>query len=287
MNYSPATLELGLWYPCAGGSQEGRASQEETERRVEEAEQGSGMGKKMTAEQAGHLHEMLRRFRREPETDWLSGIQVIEAVGETLGKGKLFKAIPAIAAWLEDANPEAAESAGKEIGIECLLDRIRRGRNRAVHEGTGAKRLTDDVSEALRIIEEGLVRTAAMTGSLRYYMVPDIIWAEPDESLRSVRNKMLRYELSALPVKLDGRYYWLKDSAIAEHVVNGGSLTEKPSQLTKRTSATTLEEGGGAREAAEAISRGEPGVLVTRGQGADVWVIGIVTAFDLMYAAPK
>ena len=246
------------------------------------------MGKKMTAEQAGHLHEMLWRFRREPGTEWLSGIQVIEAVGETLGKGALFAAIPAIATWLEDANPEAAKSAGKEMGIECLLDRIRRGRNRAVHEGTGAKRLTDDVSEALRIIEEGLVRTAAMISrSLRYYMVPDIIWAEPRESLRSVRNKMLRYELSALPVKLDGRYYWLKDSAIAEHVVNGGGLAEKAGQLTKRTSATMLDEGGNASKAAEAISRGEPGVLVTRGQDPDVWVIGIVTAFDLMYAAPK
>lgn len=244
------------------------------------------MGKKMTAEQAGHLHEMLRRFRREPGTDWLSGIQVIEAVGETLGKGGLFKAIPAIAAWLKNANPEAAEGAGKEMGIEFLLDRIRRGRNRAVHEGTGAKRLTDDVSEALRVIEEGLVKTA-MTSSLRYYMVSDIIWAEPSESLRSVRNKMLRYELSALPIKLDGGYYWLKDSAIAEHVVNGGDMMEKSSQLTERTSATMLEEGDVASKAAEAISRGEPGVLVTRGQGADVWVIGIVTAFDLMYAAPK
>ena len=240
----------------------------------------------MTAEQAGHLHEMLRRFRREPGTDWLSGIQVIEAVGETLGKGGLFKAIPAIAAWLKNANPEAAEGAGKGMGIEFLLDRIRRGRNRAVHEGTGAKRLTDDVSEALRAIEEGLVKTA-MTSSLRYYMVSDIIWAEPGESLRSVRNKMLRYELSALPVKLDGEYYWLKDSAIAEHVVNGGDMMEKSSQLTERTSATRLEEGDVASKAAKAISGGEPGVLVTRGQGADVWVIGIVTAFDLMYAAPK
>ena len=245
------------------------------------------MGKKMTAEQAGHLLEMLRRFRREPGTDWLSGIQVIEAVGETLGKGSLFKAIPAIATWLEDANPEAAESAGKEMGIECLLDRIRRGRNRAVHEGTGAKRLTDDVNEALRIIEEGLVRTAAMTRSLRYYMVPDIIWAEPDESLRSVRNKMLRYELSALPVKLDGGYYWLKDSAIADHVVAGRSLNAKCSDVPIWTPAKRLDEEGDASEAAEAISKGEPGVLVIRGQSPDVWVIGIVTAFDLMYAAPK
>lgn len=272
---------------CGRLTGEARASQEETERRAEEAEQGSGMAKKMTPEQAGHLHGMLRRFRREPGTDWLSGIQVIEAVGETLGKGGLFKAIPAIAAWLEDANPEAAESAGKEMGIECLLDRIRRGRNRAVHEGTGAKRLTDDVSEALRIIEEGLVRTAAMTRSLRYYMVSDIIWAEPSESLRSVRNNMLRYELSALPVYHDGAYYWLKDSAIAKHVVAGQSLETKCSEVAIRTPAKTLDKGGDASEAAEAISRGEPGVLVTRGQGADVWVIGIVTAFDLMYAAPK
>ena len=244
------------------------------------------MAKKMTAEQAGHLHEMLWRFRREPGTEWLSGIQVIEAVGETLGKKTLKLAIPAIAAWLEGANREAAESAGKKMGIECLLDRIRRGRNRAVHEGTGAKRLTDDVNEALRVIEEGLVRTA-MTRNLRYYMVSDIIWAKPSESLRSVRNNMLRYELSALPVNHDGGYYWLKDSAIAEHVVAGRSLNAKCSDVAIWTPAKTLKEEGEASEAAEAISSGEPGVLVTRGQGADVWVIGIVTAFDLMYAAPK
>ena len=240
----------------------------------------------MTAEQAGYLHGMLWRFRRESGTEWLSGIQVIEAVGETLGKKKLYQAIPAIATWLKDANQEAAKSAGKGMGIEFLLDRIRQGRNRAVHEGTGAKRLTDDVNEALRVIEEGLVRTA-MTRSLRYYMVPDIIWAEPSESLRSVRNNMLRYELSALPVYHDGAYYWLKDSAIAKHVVAGQSLKTKCSEAAIWTPAKTLAEGGDASEAAEAISSGEPGVLVTRGQGADVWVIGIVTAFDLMYAAPK
>ena len=245
------------------------------------------MGKKMTAEQARHLHEMLWRFRREPGTEWLSGIQVIEAVGETLGEGNLYEAIPAIAAWLKNANREAAESAGKEMGIECLLDRIRRGRNRAVHEGTGAKRLTDDVNEALRVIEEGLVRTA-MTTSLHYYMAPDVIWAEPSESLRSVRNKMLRYELSALPIELDGKYYWLEASAIAEHVVAGKSLKEKCSEAAiRRTPAKTLDKGDDAGKAAEEISGGKPGVLVTRGQGADVWVIGIVTAFDLMYAAPK
>lgn len=241
----------------------------------------------MTAEQARHLHEMLWRFRREPGTEWLSGIQVIEAVGETLGKGILMSAIPAIAAWLKDANREAAESAGKGVGIECLLERIRRGRNRAVHEGTGAKRLTDDVNEALRVIEEGMVRTA-MTRSLHYYMVPDIIWAKSCESLRSVRNTMLRYELSALPIELDGKYYWLEASEIAEHVVAGKSLKEKCSEAAiRRTPAKRLDEGDDASKAAEEISSGKPGVLVTRGQGADVWVIGIVTAFDLMYAAPK
>lgn len=244
------------------------------------------MGKKITAERAGHLHEMLWRFRRESGAEWLSGIQVIEAVGETLGKRDLQPAIPVIAAWLKGANREAAESAGKGMGIECLLDRIRRGRNRAVHEGTGAKRLTDDVNEALRVIEEGLVRTA-MTTSLHYYMVPDVIWAEPSESLRSVRNKMLRYELSALPIELGGEYHWLNASAIAKRVVAGQSLQAKCSEADILTPAKTLDKGDDASKAAEAISSGEPGVLVTRGQGADVWVIGIVTAFDLMYAAPK
>ena len=242
----------------------------------------------MTAEQARHLHEMLWRFRKEPGTEWLSGIQVIEAVGETLGKRNLHQAIPAIATWLKNANREAAKSAGNGMGIECLLERIRRGRNRAVHEGTGAKRLTDDVNEALRVIEEGLVRTAMTTRSLRYYMAPDIIWAEPRESLRSVRNKMLRYELSALPIELDGKYYWLEASAIAEHVVAEQSLQENCSEAATRTPAKTLDERDDAGKAAKEISSGEPGVLVTRrGQGADVWVIGIVTAFDLMYAAPK
>ena len=155
-----------------------------------------------------------------------------------------------------------------------------------MHAGTGAKRLTDDVNEALRVIEEGLVRTA-MTRSLRYYMVPDIIWAKSCEPLRSVRNTMLRYELSALPIELDGKYYWLEASAIAEHVVAGRNLQANCSEAAIRTPAKTLDEGDDAGKAAEEISSGKPGVLVTRGQGADVWVSGIVTAFDLMYAAPK
>ncbi len=233
---------------------------------------------------AAALHEKLWRFRREASYGWLAGMQIIEEVAETVApdKNNLTDKIPLLTQWLNSTAQDSAERAACGMGIGTLLDRIRYARNGAVHRGTASQRLEEDIEAALRIIEEALTVTAD-DATVGYYMIPDVLEAKPDDTLISVRDRMLRYDISAVPVEDGGAWQWITATDIARYRTEGGKMTEEARALCGKRPVRIVQKGTMAATAAKLMTNGEPALLVGEGKRID----GIVTAFDLLYANRK
>ena len=238
----------------------------------------------MNKAKATALHEKLWRFRREASYGWLSGMQIVEEVADTVApdKNNFADKVPPLAEWLSSTAQDSAERAACGMGICTLLKRIRHARNGAVHRGTASRRLEEDIETALRIIEEALT-VAADDPTVGYYMIPDVLEAKPDDTLISVRDKMLRYDISAVPIEDGEAWQWITATDIAHHRTEGGRMTEEARALCGKRPAHIVPKDMKAVNAAKLMADGEPALLVGEGKRID----GIVTAFDLLYANPK
>lgn len=233
----------------------------------------------MNAATARRLHEKLRRYRAETGCGWLDAWQVVEEAAGAEGnpKGPFATNVPALACFLVTNAPASSDAVRAGAGAEGFLHRVRLARNSAVHRGTAGRRLEDDVQAALRLTEEALAM-AAQQQTVGFYMVRGFLEASPDETLASARDTILRYDYSVLPVRTSQGWRWLTDRDLACTSHGFGAVVRK---LDLRP-AVVLVSGDPARLARTHFQCGQPALLVARDKGEDP--IGILTAFDLLYA---
>ena len=236
---------------------------------------------------AERLHGKLRRYSRELGHGWLDAMQVIEeAAHEVGGNGRFKDNLPAFAQFLEATVPSSVEALWGRGSMEDFLERLRRARNSAVHRGTAGHRLEQDVKTALRLTEEALVM-AAGTKEIGFYMVFGFLEAGRDETLASVRDSMLRYDYSALPVRSEDGKTWLwvraQDLAAARCSKDGVGLSEPVSKLCLPI-ACVFQRTTPCTKAVKLFDKDSPALLVS--EEKDGPPIGILTPFDLLYANP-
>ena len=240
----------------------------------------------MTPDTAAALHEKLRRYRAEPGYGWLDAMQVAEEAARLVGgKSKFHDNIPALAKFLDANAPAASAAATPGMTTADLLHRVRKARNGAVHRGTAGTRLQEDIGIVLRLVEETLVKTAK-NNTVGLCMVRGFLDAKSGESLASARDTMLRYDISTLPVRPDGKgskWRWLTGADLACYVAGGGDMTAPVNTTTiKMKDISIVCADMPANKAAQLLAGGEPALLVAVDGGEPV---GILTAFDLLYAA--
>lgn len=241
----------------------------------------------MTPGTARALYAKLHRYRAEPGYGWLDAFQVVEETAAELGKKKAAfeKNIPALACFLAVNAPASVAAATPGMTMQDLLHRVRKARNGAVHRGTAGGRLREDVEAVLRLIEEALM-AAMKDDTVGARMVRGFMEARPGESPASARDTMLRYDISTLPVRLDeghGGWRWLTAVALAGHTTRtkGDDMKGRVDTLDLKE-ARVVDSGMSCKEASGLLASGEPALLVAVDGGEP---IGILTAFDLLYAS--
>ena len=239
----------------------------------------------MTPDAAAALHEKLRRYRAEPGYGWLDAMQVVEEAARLVGgKAKFYDNVPALAGFLDANAPASAAAATPGMTTADLLHRVRKARNGAVHRGTAGTRLREDVGIVLRLVEETLVKKMK-NNTVGPRMVRGFLDAKPGESLASARDTMLRYDISTLPVRPDGKeskWRWLTGADLARYAAGGGDMEAPVSTMTRKMEDTSIVCADmPADKAARLLADGQPALLVAVDGGEPV---GILTAFDLLYA---
>ena len=242
------------------------------------------------AQTAERLYAKLRRYRVEAGFGWLDAWQVVEETPGVVGNPNVpfSQNIPSFAKFLNGNVKTTCDELCKGVGTAAFLWRVSRARNSAVHRGTWGKRLEEDVGLTLRLTEEALAMAAQNSRADRtasFYMVRGFHEASPEESLASARDTMLRYDYSVLPVPVGPRQWrWLTATVLARHASFDGKMSDQVDSLDMPP-AKTIAAGHPAKAAALLLEGGEPALLVDEGNGGPP--IGILTAFDLLYAAPK
>jgi hypothetical protein len=170
-----------------------------------------------------------------------------------------------------------------------LYEVVRIARNDALHQGAYARNLTSHAVQLSLTLEDALMSSATNVGD---YMVREPVCALPWQPVSFVRQQMLANSFSYLPVRFvtDGGSEWLliSDTSLARYL-------RVPEQRNKRL-FKTLEEAVDANElqleeASTCYSDapiedvlplfdGRPLLVCHREDPG--WLLGIVTAFDLL-----
>lgn len=122
----------------------------------------------------------------------------------------------------------------------CLFEKVRDGRNNAVHQGVFARHLADTAQELSLVLEDALVtedETEMPFESIQNFMVRGVVQAELWQPLSYVRLTMLRSSFSYLPVELKGEWNFVSDHNLATYLNRATNQTERQNRLLE-----TLEE---------------------------------------------
>ena len=219
--------------------------------------------------------------------------------GEGLGKSKL-----AILELVEKhgtlqgqpADNRPTKMGTGELGVVELYDLVRRARNDAMHEGTFARNFAVHLVQLSIILEDALVNKAHCK-TVKHYMMRHPICAQPWEPVGFIRQTMLEHSFSFLPVQIDEKWKIVSDRAVSAYLwqqstcVGGKQKLERPLQeaieegaLKTQCAITTTPDTcvhTVLNEYPAVIDQGHP-VLVKSGN--DETLLGIITAFDLLYA---
>jgi predicted transcriptional regulator len=172
--------------------------------------------------------------------------------------------------------------------FSLLYDEMRRARNDAVHQGAYARTLTDHAVELSIILEDALMTD---TSKVSQFMVRNVVQAEPWQPVSYVRQQMLRYAYSFLPIWHANSWALIAEYSLAQLLRDPGATATRAQVLAK--SVAEIINGGtlrvlDARTATADTSLenvlqficAQPILVVERGH-PDV-LAGLLTASDIL-----
>ena len=254
--------------------------------------------------------------------DFLSLIRVMERLANHLcGKDVLLghkKARKSILKLLRKETAEASASAygNSRLSASELYDLVRHARNDAVHEGIFARNLSQHLVQLSILLEDALVDDA-LCPKVKHYMTCDPKTAEPWEQVKFVRQKMLANSYSHIPVRIEESWKILSDHGIAIYLWGKGEDSNQEtegvnSKLSCRLGGAIKAESGSLpvesaklvapedsvdsvlRKHSDYMKRGLPLLVEEKvrpsgdkdvgREGGKKLLVGIVTAFDLLFA---
>lgn len=236
----------------------------------------------------------IQQWRRDGKI-WRTGYNLLEEMGSRVKpSGQGWR--QGIGWWLREWNrawggdPEV----GDELCMEARLDRIGRLRNQQTHEGGNPRTLSQEIEYVLMEIEGALARMV-QTRTCGFYMNNSVIRSLGSERIKDARAKMLRYEISALPVRLEESWVWLEDRLILKALRKDRATTLATPVMTMLSlehvtpdPVEILPPGESIDVAEEEIIKtGKPVIISVAPDREDAgWdsIVGIVTAHDVLLA---
>lgn len=196
---------------------------------------------------------------------------------------------------LTDKNRSWHSSSG------LLYHMVNEARNSALHQGAKARHLTEHAIELAIVLEDALIEMDAAMRLIREIMVRPPVTAEEWQPISFVRQTMLTYSFSFLPVFISKSNEWmlLSDHAVAAYIHRtrkdrrkrmADSVKEAAEAITDRLNLIPAQCVSGKTNFDELFALGvnlSVPVLV-HGDHLDPKqhpkdsVVGIVTAFDLL-----
>lgn len=187
---------------------------------------------------------LLRTARMAALADAEAFHQIVHAI-ELVGQIRLGK-VGDLGKYKDDISKIASRSClAKEIpsafpayhaSFSCLYDELRIARNDAVHQGAHARLLTSHAVETTLILEDALMAEAedALMAEARLvsqFMVRNVTEAKPWHPVSYVRQQMLKYAFSHLPIYFQGKWWIISDYAIAKILRNGGNSNDRKGKM--------------------------------------------------------
>lgn len=109
--------------------------------------------------------------------------------------------------------------------FEDLYETIREARNDALHQGVIARHLTSNLVLMSLILEDALMgKTGRKWADV---MIRQVVVAQPWQPISYVRQQMLTYSISYLPIRKDGSWKLISDYEVAAYINHGKSSDRK------------------------------------------------------------
>ena len=167
-----------------------------------------------------------------------------------------------------------------------LFRLVKDGRNDALHQGARVRHLSDTAVRFALVLEDALMNLETDDVRVGDVMVRDVTVAESWYPVAFVRQRMLEYAFSFLPIQTGGEWRLISDLALAKYVSNGSN--SKRAERLSATIETAIIQGLSTDASIQVAADSEiKCVLDQLGHCPalifdDERLVGIVTAFDLL-----
>lgn len=222
-----------------------------------------------------------------------SVLRVVELIGQQLDRNiSGIGGYKTVLFGLASASPLATELPSKWPGCHtefgALYDEMQQARNDAVHQGAYARTLTNHAVELSILLEDALMTDAS---TVSQFMVRNIVDAQPWHPVSYVRQQMLTYAFSYLPIWHGDAWKLIPEYSVARLLRKASSKASRRRHLAALVSDTIAQSNLELLEArivhpetpiAEALQLiCERPVLVVDRMHPDV-LVGVLTSSDVL-----
>jgi hypothetical protein len=173
---------------------------------------------------------------------------------------------------------------------------VNQARNDALHQGAGARHLTEHAIELALLFEDALMNGTVPMTKLPDIMVRSPVTAEPWQPVSFVRQVMLTNSFSALPIFFEHRWWVITDARVAAFLRQGQPNKAQRSERLCKTieevgtqllTPAVIEQPPYADISDDFVAKLDGSIILVCGadrQGNDPSppLLGIVTAFDIL-----